>query len=524
LNSLAGEFIPASLSVLSERGTFLEIGKRDLLTPEQAAALKPHAAYHILDLSRFLYEDLDLLQELFRDVVSAVNKRTIQPLRCQTFPLEDAAAAFRFMAQAKHIGKIVLTQEAPNSHLAIKADATYLITGGLRGLGLLAAKHLVDRGARHLVLMGRHQASESAEQAIASMRGLGTRVNVASGDVSRIEDVKSVLDKIESDMPPLRGIIHSAGLLDDGILLQQNWEKFSRVMAPKVDGTWNLHSLTLNKPLDFMVLFSSTAAIFGSAGQANHAAANMFMDMLAHYRHAQGLPALSINWGVWSDVGVAAELNVAERTTQKGVGTISAEQGLKVLDDLMEQDAPQVVVTPILWSAFMESYANGGRPVWLSKLAQEKQKRGASHQVATQQERPPAFILQRLEEAPANQKRDILLGFVHEQVIKVLGLSPTDSVNPRQPLQELGLDSLTAVELRNMLGKSLNPERSLPATLVFDYPTISALTDFLSQDILRLETKQPEKKTMKPGDANLLDAIENISDEEAAKMLSDLQG
>lgn len=524
LNSLAGEFIPASLSVLSNRGIFLEIGKREILTAEQAAAIKPSASYHVIDLSRFLYEDRDLLQKLFRDVTSAVGKKTIKPLRYQTFPFEDAAAAFRFMAQAKHIGKIVLTQGDNGGHSGIKADATYLITGGLNGLGLLAAKHLVDRGARHLVLMGRHEVSESAEQVIASMREDGAQVEVAYGDVSKTADVKRVLDLIGKDMSPLRGIIHSAGLLDDGILLQQNWQRFSKVMAPKVDGAWNLHSLTLDKPLDFMVFFSSTAAIFGSAGQANHSAANIFMDMLAHHRRRQGLPALSINWGVWSDVGIAAELNIAKRTRQKGIGTISTGQGLRVLDNLMDQDIPQVVVTPVRWREFLDSFEQGRNPAWLSRMAEETRQSSRSRPAAAHAEKSSTSILQRLEDAPANQKRDLLLAFVNEQVTRVLGLESTNRVDPRQPLQELGLDSLTAVELRNLLSKSLQPERSLPATLVFDHPTISALTDYLAQGIFRLEPNQMAINKMKTVNSDLLQDIENLSDEEVARMLSDYQG
>ncbi|HET9914974.1 MAG TPA: beta-ketoacyl reductase, partial [Anaerolineales bacterium] len=396
--------------------------------------------------------------------------------------------------------------------------------GGLTGLGLLTARHLVKRGARHLVLMGRRNASESAQQIIAWMEEAGAQVVIQYGNVSKLSDVQRVLQQIEENMPPLRGIIHSAGVLDDGVLLQQNWDKFARVLSPKVDGAWHLHSLTKDMPLDFMVLFSSTAAIFGSAGQANHAAANTFLDMLAHYRRAQGLPALSLNWGIWSEVGIAAEKNVGERMKQQGVGTIFPEQGLQILDSMIDQDVAQVIVTPIHWHTFLNTYANGSKPAWLYGMEREAEQRTSTLPVATQPEKSSPALMQRLAEAPSNQKLEILLAFVTEQVTKVLGLSSSDTVDPRQPLQELGLDSLTAVELRNLLSNTLKPERSLPATLVFDYPTINALADFLAHDILKLDTKKTEKKSIQTDDVDLLKDIESLSDEEVTKMLSNLQG
>ena len=522
LNSLSGEFIPKSLSALAEAGIFLEIGKRDIWTSGQVAAIKPNAAYHIVDLSRFLYEDPALLQTLFLEIMRAMENKTIKPLQSQTFPLEQAAHAFRHMAQAKHIGKIVLTQPDDEKNLPIREDATYLITGGLTGLGLLTAQDLVIKGARHLVLMGRRNASDAAKQAIAQMKASEAQVTIAHSDVSKLDDVRLVLQQIETDMPPLRGIIHSAGILDDGVLLQQEWTKFEHVMAPKVDGAWHLHNLTKDKPLDFFVMFSSTAAIFGSAGQANHAAANAFVDALAYYRHSQRLPAVSINWGIWSEVGIAAEKNVAERMKQQGIGAIFPDQGLQILESLMQMNIPQMIVTPIHWRTFLNSYASGSKPAWLSNMVKEAGASSSSQRTTAQAEKTQYSIMQQLEQVPSNQKRDLLLSFVNEQVVKILGLGSSEIVDPRQPLQELGLDSLTAVELRNLLRSNLKLERNLPATLVFDYPTINALTDYLAQGIFKMETKTVGKKTTPAGEIDLLQNIESLSDEEVARLLSNL--
>ena len=200
-----------------------------------------------------------------------------------------------------------------------RPDATYLITGGLSGLGLLVARQLVAQGARNLMLLGRSEPSETTREVLEEMRQAGAQVRITQADISCYEQIARVFAEIETTMPPLGGIIHSAGVLEDGALLRQDWPHFARVMAPKVDGSWILHRLTVGKSLDFFVLFSSTAALLGSPGQGNHAAANSFLDALAYYRQAKGLPALSINWGVWAEVGSAAMRNVGEHVELQGI-------------------------------------------------------------------------------------------------------------------------------------------------------------------------------------------------------------
>ncbi|RIK32671.1 MAG: beta-ketoacyl synthase [Anaerolineae bacterium] len=521
LNSLAGEFIPASLSALADRGVFLEIGKRDLWTAEQVAQIKPNAHYHILDLSRFVTENPPLLQILLNRTMDAAQSGSLKPLRFQTFPLERAVEAFRYMAQAKHIGKIVLTQEH-TSPLPIRDDASYLITGGLTGLGLLTAQHLADLGARNLVLMGRRQPSEMAREAVTRMEQAGVRVKVVQGDVSRFDDVQDVLRQIKAEMPSLRGIIHSAGVLDDGILLQQRWERFVNVMLPKIDGAWNLHHLTRGLSLDFFVLFSSAASVLGSPGQANHSAANMFMDMLAQYRRQLGLPALSINWGAWSGVGIAAEMQVEKRAGQKGMGMISPQIGIQLLDDLIGENIAQVVVAPIDWDEFARQNPLAEKRTWLTSLVRRDGGNLSSRKMSFPGSESSS-LFERLGKTPVNQRREALLEFVEANAKKVLGMSAGDPIDPRQPLEELGLDSLTAVELRNMLGAQLKLERNLPATLVFDYPTIGAITDYLAQDLLNAEGDKPDSKGLIKVETDLVQDIENLSDEEVTRLLSSMK-
>lgn len=540
LNSLAGEFVDKSVAVLAAGGRFLEIGKRDVWTPAQFAAARPDATYHLIDLAAEMVVRPADVSPVFQEVMGLVADGQIRPSPLKTFPMSQVADAFRYMAQTRHVGKIIVTQPgaAGQSEFHIRSDATYLITGGLAGLGLLTARQFVEQGARHLVLMGRSGASATAQAAIAAMEADGANIVLAQGDVSQPDDVARILQHIAAEMPPLRGVIHSAGVLDDATLLRQKWGKFVRVMAPKVDGAWILHNLTQKLPLDFFVMYSSTSAVTGSPGQGNHAAANAFMDALAHYRQAQGLPALSINWGVWSQIGSAAERQADVWVTALGGQTIFPEEGMAVLLELMGQPRAQVGVLPLDWGVYAQQFAQV--PAWLSNLvqaAQKKQRRAVTavsagrfahddeQRAITGQvvERPS--ILQALEDAPPNKQQELLLNHVSEQVVKVVGLDSVQEVDPQLPLSDMGLDSLMAVELRNLLGTSLALTRNLPATLVFDYPTVMALTHYLTHDVLSLGDGQPvdEGETAVQPAGDLLANIENLSDDDVERLFAELQ-
>ncbi|MEK7324228.1 MAG: SDR family NAD(P)-dependent oxidoreductase, partial [Chloroflexota bacterium] len=351
LNSLSGDFIAKSLSSLAPNGRFLEIGKRGIWSNEQMAQARPDVTYAAFDLSDTIRADPAFIQKMFSELLAAFADGTLKPLPRRAFPLRDAASAFRYMAQAKQIGKIVITQNQP---VAIRADASYLITGGLGGLGLRVARWLADRGARNLVLVGRRQPGEAASRAVSELQEMGVHVRIVQADVSKADQVQKLLASIE---PTLKGIVHAAGTLDDGILQQQNWQKFTNATAPKIDGAWNLHTLTQHLPLDFFVLFSSASSLLGSPGQGNYAAGNAFMDALAHYRKAQGLPALSINWGAWSEVGMAASLESQDqrRWAAQGMGAMTPEQGLAVFGQLLDAaEAAQIGVLPINWSTLSQ--------------------------------------------------------------------------------------------------------------------------------------------------------------------------
>jgi NAD(P)-dependent dehydrogenase (short-subunit alcohol dehydrogenase family) len=327
LNALADEFIDKSFAVLADNGRFLEMGKRGIWTHEQVTAFNPTLAYFPYDLADVARETPHLIGDMMRELTAQFESGVLRPLPQRTFPIAQAIDAFRFMSQARHVGKIVLEQQAVT---AVRPDGTYLVTGGLGGLGLATARGLAQQGARHLVLLGRHAPSAAAEAELAHLRADGVTVVTAQADVAVANEVQRVLNQIAAEMPPLRGVIHAAGVLADGRLANQTWEQFAKVMAPKILGTHHLDRLTRELPLDFFVCFSagSGAARFAGADQLQRG-------QRLHGRpgcwpvKAAGLPGLSINWGAWADVGMAAGLDARTRAQWQasGVETIPPQEG-----------------------------------------------------------------------------------------------------------------------------------------------------------------------------------------------------
>ncbi|MBZ0276555.1 MAG: SDR family NAD(P)-dependent oxidoreductase, partial [Anaerolineae bacterium] len=482
LNSLTGDFIPNSLSVLHPGGHFLEIGKGGIWDSDQVEAFAPGTHYAIIYLGDILNTQPDLTQSMLRDIVQGLEDGSLEPLPLQVFPLSEAVNAFRFMAQARHIGKIVLSQDVRRGQLS--PDASYLITGGTSGIGLEVARWMVGQGARYLALASRRGMTPDAAALVEEMAAQDVVIRVFAADVAQEADVRSLLDEIAVSLPPLRGIIHSAGVNADAPLLKQDSERLETVLRPKADGAAYLSDLTRDLNLDFFVLFSSVAAIVGWAGQSNYAAANACLDALAHQRRGQGLPATSINWGIWDNTGMAAVLSDQDkaRWARQGLKPFSPAEGLNALKHILEESPVQTVAIPINWrvflnehsSPFYEAFAVRAAPVVAAPPAQ-------------------AALLLKLAETPPSRHYNVLSGFIRDQAVQVLGLEPGQAIDPLLPLNQLGLDSLMAVELRNAL--ALNTGLTLPATLLFDYPTIDALVQYLMG---RIEPPKAEETAATP--------------------------
>ena len=305
------------------------------------------------------------------------------------------------------------------------------------------------------------------------MRAAGAEVATVRADVARTDEVAAVLDEIRHRMPPLAGVLHAAGVLDDGILLGLDPQRFTAVMVPKVLGAWNLHALTRDVPLDFFVLFSSIASVLGSPGQGNYAAANAFLDALAAYRHADGLPPLSINWGIWSEVGLAAGAARGGRFAVRGIDSMTPRQGVEVLGHLLRQDGAQIMVAPINWRQFRQLYpAASEMPLLADLVSEEAVVAPAVGHVRGEGGLTRGAVLA----AKPEERLSLVENYLRERVAWVFRL-PAAQLEVHQPLNNLGLESLMAVELRNQIEADLGVSISMMEFL--DGPSVAQLATLL---------------------------------------------
>jgi NADPH:quinone reductase-like Zn-dependent oxidoreductase/acyl carrier protein len=526
LNSLADDFIGASVEALGSRGCFLELGKRELWSAERFRAARPQARYEIYDLGERARADPAIVRPMLDAIVNGLRAcgtpQGLPLLPVRVFDLVRAPEALRFMAQARHVGKLVVRMPgAAATEPLVRADATYLITGGLGAIGLHAARWLVAQGARHVVLAGRGAPSEGARAAMDAMRASGAQVSSRALDAADAQGTRALLDEIAATMPPLRGVIHAAGALDDGILVQQDAGRFARVLRGKAHGARVLDALTRPMALDFFVMFSAAGLLLGPAGQGAYAAANAELDAIAHARRAAGLPALSVAWGMWSEGGMASAMAAAGRDTwsARGLGWIAPADGLARLERLLREGAIHAAVMPMDWRRFLASLPAGADRDYFAGLAP-----AAAATTAAAKPGQGARIAAWKALAPA-QRRESVRAHAAEQALAVLGLGAGTVLDPKMALKDAGLDSLMAVELRNALARSTG--HALPATLLFDHPSLDALTTYL----LRALGLADEAAAAPAADATreqreaIAQEVEQMSDAEAeALLLAELDG
>jgi acyl transferase domain-containing protein/surfactin synthase thioesterase subunit/acyl carrier protein len=466
LNSLGREFNDASLSLLSHGGRFVEMGKTDIRQPGEVARAHPGVHYVHFDLGD---AGVERIAAMFADIGRGLASGELARLPVRVFAMSEAESAFRLLARARHVGKLALLPVGTPS----REPGTVLVTGGLGALGIEVARTLAERGTRHLVLLGRRGIeAPGAAQEVAALEALGARVSVVAGDVTVEADIAKALALIHADLP-LRGVVHAAGALDDGLLDAQTAERFVNVMAPKVRGAWNLHTLTRSSKLDFFVLFSSLAGTFGSPGQAGYAAANSFLDALAAHRRALGLPGSSLAWGTWAQRGLAAalDLQLKARLSREGIEPLAPSEGRALFEQSLRRPEAYLAPASINLRQVAKAFDTSIPPLWQALLRKPSKARA-----------PGATGAENLAALPAEQRLQAVSRLVRGEVARVLSLSGEAGVQPNQPLKELGLDSLMAVELRNGLARRL--AMSLPATLIFHHPTASAIAQYVAQRML----------------------------------------
>ncbi|AKH85658.1 hypothetical protein AA958_29290 [Streptomyces sp. CNQ-509] len=476
LNSATGEALVRSLRLLAPGGRFVEIGKRDVYANSHIGLelFKDNRALFAVDLERTIREQPEEIAGLFADIVRGFDGGEFTALPVTTHRFSDAPAAFSAMAQARHTGKLVLRPD-PHERITtapgaapVRPDGTYLITGGLGALGLETARYLAGAGARHLVLAGRNAPSAAAERAVAELRDRA-EVAVVSADVSQRGSLDEVLARIDATMPPLAGVVHAAGVLDDGLLTGLDRERFRSVAAPKATAAWHLHHATSDRELDFFVLYSSAAAVLGSASQGNYAAASALLDTLAHHRRARGLPALSIDWGPWSDIGLAARPDRGGVLAARGIESISPGDGIATLDRLLRTDAAQVCVLPLDRDK-LRDHPGGGL---LGTLLGDAPGESPASRPATSEVRRRLLSVE-----PGRRRRAVLTEHCRAVAARVVGAEP-GRIDTSAPMNSMGFDSLLSLELRNSLVSSLRVE--LPSTIAWRFPTIDALVPYLAE-------------------------------------------
>jgi NADPH:quinone reductase-like Zn-dependent oxidoreductase/acyl carrier protein len=469
------------LTTLADFGRFLEIGKRDIYANTRVGLLpfRKNLSFIAIDLDRAIRERPAKIARELQQVFKEFDAGRLHPLPFRVFSISEAGAAFRYMAQGKHLGKVVLAvhgrQSPPlpsaDDRPLCRADGTYLITGGLGGFGLATAHWLVEQGARHLVLLGRSgAASAEAKRAVEELGQAGAKVLVARADVSRSQDLSDVLGRVAATMPPLRGVVHAAMVLDDAALLNLEPSQLERVLAPKAHGAWNLHLQTQHLPLDFFVCYSSMAVVFGNPGQANYSAANAFLNALASHRRARGLPALTVDWGYLGEVGsVAQNEMLGKRFTSYGFDSFTPTEALTELGHLLRQGAEQVGVLRVNWQRFSLPGLKDRVPARFDGLL--------SRAADTQQQSDESAALERIMREPTPEgRRKALLEVLREQVSRVLGTTAA-RIEIDKPLTYLGMDSLMAVELRNWVEKKLRI--GVPIMEMMQASSLSGLADVL---------------------------------------------
>lgn len=522
LNSLPGEAIAKGLSILQVGGRFLEIGKRDIYGDSELGMypFRNNLALFAIDLDQLFKQQAARMGQLLQAIAQQFEDGTLKPLPVKTYAAKDTVGAFRFMQQGKHIGKVVIKyDELPldirngdYESIQFKEDATYWIAGGLGGFGLQIARWMIDKGAKSIVLSSRRrEVDASVKTTISEMIAAGARIAVLPADITKESDVQRVLDTIDNELPPLKGIIHSAMILEDKLLVDLDRPTLERVLRPKVVGAWNLHKATTDLDLDYFVLFSSLSSVFGHAGQANYSAANAMLDSLAYHRTSLGLPATVMNWGHLGEVGYLAEREqLGQRLERQGVLSFTVEQATNCLEYALQTESIQLSVLRMNWSVWRGLGITNRVSPRFAHLLMHTEEESANYTVITGE------VLRQADNA---QRLNLITQALRTKTGQLLGIA-SDQIQSERALLEMGLDSLMAVEMRNWIEGQL--EINVPISALMRSESLADLAEQLNLSVSGIvsDDAPAQAESEKPADAG--PNLDEADPEELLKQLPEL--
>lgn len=474
LNSLTGAAAEAGLRTVAADGVFLELGKRDIYGAGRLPLeyFKRRITYAAVDMAGIHRERPEVFAELLHHTMGRVVSGELPVLPVRSSPIAAAAEVFRTMSTGAHIGKLVLVTDGAATTEIVRGAAQglgepgcHLISGGLGGLGLELARTLIDRGSTHIVLLARRDPDAGEQAVIDELNDAGPRVSVERADVADAEQVREAVGRARSRVGPVRGVFHLAAVLRDAVLTNQDWAKFEAVLRPKALGAWNIHRAVASDPVDVFVLYSSTATVLPSGGQLNYAAANAFLDGLAHYRRSQGMAATAVAWGPFRDTGLAARSAATDDyLAGRGIRTLTPAAGFSALEHILDDGRPRAAVIGLDADAWLAAH-----PFTRAVPLYESLRAGGSGGTAA--------YADQLRLMPVEQRDIALLELLTTRTAAVLRIDP-EEIDAATPFLELGMSSLALLEFKNGLAAALGIE--LPGAVHWEHPTVRAMHRYLS--------------------------------------------
>ena len=478
LNSLAGEAMSRNFDVLRPFGRFLELGKRDFYenTKMDLKPFRNNITYYGIDADQLLHHEPELSKNLMEEIMELFDAGIFRPLPFSAYNATDIESAFRYMQQSQQIGKVVVSQNSKSlkikedykkSALELDSNGTYLVTGGLSGFGLATAKWLVSNGARHLVLLSRSGIKDSESGSIVEkLVGNNIDVKIVQCDITDAIRIQSVLHEIQETDFPLKGVIHAAMVLDDNFVKNVDYDSMYNVIAPKVQGAWNLHRLTREYQLDLFILYSSVTTCIGNPGQANYVSANAFLESLAKFRKKSGLAATVISWDAITDTGyLARNEKLAGRLTKRlGLSGITTEQAFEAMETLILSEKTEMIVFNANWSALKRAL-----PILNSNIY-----KNIMHGQAIHDNLDGDNLIELLARLQDSEKQPVVVNFLIAEIARILQM-PEEKIAHNCTIQDLGIDSLMAMELASTIEMKLGID--LPVMTLADNVTLDSLAN-----------------------------------------------